>query len=280
MENLASNVPSMLPPSIGELTAAVTDKANDLASQALPALTVSPDSVQQKPAEAHAAAAIDQAEASVASAVVSGTAAEKIAAKSAELVCAELRKNGGNMWQQASNAIIEQINNPDIMKNFSKSISDAVIENMSKSLTEAIEKDSGVAAAMMVDVIDSIGKLNVYKYQNEIKQYTRGKSVGALSAAVNQQTQPLVPPPLPESNAAAHADATEKPAVAQLTQEVPNDGVKAAGGRKIHRYSGGAIYSFQPELQFLKTLVHKSRKLKQKRCSTKKNKQRSRRLRK
>ena len=286
---------SMLPPSIGAVVGAATDTLDKAASEALPALTVSPDGVQQKPTEAHAEAAIDQAEASVASAVVSGTAAEKIAAKSAELVCAELRKNAGAIWQQAANAIIDHLDTPEVMGKFSNSISEAAIKFMPKSLTEAIVSDSKVAATIMVDVIDSIGKLNVSKYQSEIKQYTRGESVNALSAGVNQKNaQPQIaeatempPPPVPSDGVSPSAEpinkggfsvqATATPPTATPPTATP---IKTDGGKKTRRYKGGAIYSFQSELQFLKTMVRKSIKLNPTLRSIKKNKRKSKRLRK
>lgn len=324
-----------LPGALNELKEAVIDTAEKAASPIAKSLSITPDGVEKKPAEAHADAALDQANATVESAVVSGTAAEKIAAKSAELVCAELRKNAANIWQQAANAIIDHLDTPEVMGKFSNSVCEAVIEHIPKSLTKVIESDTKAAATIMVDVIGSIGKLDVRKYQNEIKQYTRGESVNTLSAVVNKQPQRLAPPPVPgavetvatpeavapvaapaQSPAPAQAQesvqatvqipATTKEAVKNLSdaakatlaspaqpiteeqqekmkeQAKPDEasGFKAGGNKKTCRYKGGAIYSFEPELRFIRAMARKSKKFNLKTRSTKKNKRKSRRLRK
>jgi hypothetical protein len=286
-----------LPGALTELKEAVIDTAEKAASPIAKSLSITPDGVEKKPAEAHADAALDQANATVESAVVSGTAAEKIAAKSAELVCAELRKNAANIWQQAANAIIDHLDTPEVMGKFSNSVCEAVIEHIPKSLTDAIVSDSKVAAAIMVDVIGSIGKLDVKKYQNEIKQYTRGESVNTLSAVVNQQPQRLAPPPVP---GAVEPVATPPPEAAQAPVQAPAQpiseeqqkkikeqakldeasGFKAGGSKNTSSYKGGAIYSFEPELRFIRAMARKSRKFNLKTRSTKKNKRKSRRLRK
>jgi hypothetical protein len=317
-----------LPGALNELKEAVIDTAEKAASPIAKSLSITPDGVEKKPAEAHADAALDQANATVESAVVSGTAAEKIAAKSAELVCAELRKNAANIWQQAANAIIDHLDTPEVMGKFSNSISEVAIKYMPTSLTDAIVKDSGVAAAMIVEVINSISKLkgDTWRYEKDINKYTlgklansfrgkkdtsetsvpvadgstasveqvpvQGKVVGQLPVQVQgtvlgvtppsalANAQPTVSVPL-ENGLKQQAEAAATTATTAVAAAATATPAAAAGGSKnTSSYKGGAIYSFEPELRFIRAMARKSRKFNLKTRSTKKNKRKSRRLRK
>jgi hypothetical protein len=340
----AATTTSLITEAAKPLEAAVAKGINNLVTTVVES-TASPDTPPTSPQETKAEVALDQANATVESAVVSGTAAEKIAAKSAELVCAELRKNAGAIWQQAANAIIGHLDTPEVMGKFSNSISEAAIKYMPKSLTDAIEQDSGVAAAMIVEIINSISKLkgDTWRYEKDINKYTLGKIAnsfrrkkGTSEDTSEDKSETWVPlPPVPvtlsngttesavldkstntynfiseeakkiaaereSKNAIDRALASEKTGVtksledqsvnanvsvtdtntnvvAQSPATVPTNVI---GGKNTSSYKGGAIYSFEPELRFIRAMARKSRKFNLKTRSTKKNKRKSRRLRK
>jgi len=63
-----------------------------------------------------------------------------------------------------------------------------------------------------------------------------------------------------------------------LKEQTATQGEYNTGGQKRRKYAGGAIYSFEPELRFLRSMARKSRRYANR--YTKRNKRRSRRLRK